>query len=281
MLTIIPDLHADLGRLDATLAKVSGPLGFLGDFIDAKDTGDDRAVLTRVRGLVDGGAKAIMGNHELNAVLFHRGLRDDTPDNRKQHHSFLDQIGERTPEAMEWTGWFLTLPLWLDLGGLRLAHACWSVPDIATVAARRPDGCLREEDLPEIGAESTPFGRAVKRIVSGPEATLPAGHFFVDGKGKVRREVRLAWWRSDAATYRAAALSVPDPLVIPDMALPEGIRAEIYPADAPPVLVGHYKMTGSPRVWGNAASLDYPATPCAYRWEGEGALMDRGLVLLG
>lgn len=43
---------------------------------------------------------------------------------------------------MAWTDWFLTLPLWLDLGRLRLAHACWSIPDIATVVARRPEGSI-------------------------------------------------------------------------------------------------------------------------------------------
>lgn len=280
MFDIIPDIHADIDRLERTLAALDAPLAFLGDLIDAKKGGDDRAVLTRVRGLVEGGALAIMGNHELNAALFHRGLRDDTEDNRKQHRSFLQAFGHSTPEALVWTDWFLTLPLWLDLGGLRLAHACWSEPDIATVAARRPDGRLHADDLPEIGAESTPFGRAVKRIVSGPEVTLPLGQFFVDGGGKRRTEVRLAWWRSDAATYRAAALSVPDPGEIPDMVLPDGVRAEIYPADAPPVLVGHYKMTGAPQVSGNAASLDYPAAPCAYRWRGEAALLDAGLVLV-
>lgn len=47
---VIPDIHADPDRLDATLARLDGPLAFLGDFIDGKNGhGDDRAVLTRVR----------------------------------------------------------------------------------------------------------------------------------------------------------------------------------------------------------------------------------------
>jgi len=275
-ITVIPDLHADLARLDATLAAVTGPLAFLGDFIDGGP--DDRAVLTRVRGLIDEGAAAVIGNHELNAALFHRGLRENSEKNRKQHATFLAafNVAERT----EWTDWFLTLPLWRDLGGLRIVHACWSEPDIALIAERRPDGLLHSNDLPEIAAESTPFGRSVQRIVSGPEMTLPVGHFFADKNGHPRSQMRVAWWRSDATTYREAALSVPDPLALPDMVLPEGIRAEIYPNDAPPVLVGHYKMADQPRVSGKAASLDYPATPCAYRWDGEAVLSDTGLVLV-
>lgn len=264
MITIIPDIHADLQRLEATLAVIDGQLAFLGDFIDGGQGACDRTVLTRVRGQIDAGALSVMGNHELNAILFHRGLRADSDKNRDQHRSFLEAFGFATPEALSWTDWFLTLPLFLDLGGLRLAHACWSIPDIATVAARRPDGRLQESDLVEIGEESTPFGRAVKRIVSGPEVRLPAGHSFLDHKRHPRTEVRLAWWRNDAATYRAAALSVPDVMVLPDIPLPAGVVAEIYPADAAPVLVGHYKMTGRPHVSGNATSIDYPDAPCAY-----------------
>ena len=278
MITVIPDIHADPQRLETTLAATDGPLAFLGDFIDGGQGACDRTVLTRVRGLIDNGAVAVMGNHELNAILFHRGLRADSKKNRNQHHSFLEAFGFATPEALAWTDWFMTLPLWLDLDGLRLAHACWSVPDIATVAARRPDGRLQESDLAEIGEESTSFGRAVKRIVSGPEVTLPAGYGFRDHKGDPRTEVRLAWWRNDATTYRAAALSVPDVMVLPDVPLPAGVVAEIYPADAAPVLVGHYKMTGRPYVSGNAASIDYPDAPCSYRWEGEEELDARKLL---
>lgn len=278
MITVIPDIHADLQRLEATLAAVDGPLAFLGDFIDGGQGACDRTVLTQVRGLIDKGAVAVMGNHELNAILFHRGLRADSDKNRDQHRSFLEAFGFATPEAMAWTDWFLTLPLWLDLGGLRLAHACWSIPDIDTVAARRPDGRLQESDLAEIGNESTPFGRAVKRIVSGPEVTLPAGHSFLDHRSRPRTEVRIAWWRNDAETYREAALSVPDVMALPDVALPAGVAAEIYPAGAAPVLVGHYKMTGSPHVSGNAASIDYPKAPCAYRWDGEVVLDAHKLI---
>lgn len=229
-----------------------------------------------MRGLTDTGA--VMGNHELNAVLFHRGLRADSAKNRDQHHSFLEAFGFATFKALAWTDWFLSLPLWLDLGGLRFAHACCSFPDIATVSARRPDGRLQASDLAEIGTESTPFGRAVKRIVSGPEVALPAGQSFLDHKGHPRTEVRLAWWQNDAVTYREAALSVPDVMDLPDVPLPAGLAAKIYPAEAAPVLVGHYKMDGTPHVSRNAASIDYPSAPCAYWWEGEEVLNSERLL---
>ena len=213
---IIPDIHADSLRLDRTLAALGPdrPLGFLGDFIDAgrvAEVADDRAVLERVRGLIDSGrAVAVMGNHELNAILFHRDGPDGAPlrsrgeKNQRQHRSFLDAFGTATGEALDWTDWFLTLPLWRDLGGLRLVHACWDDAAIATVAARRPDAMLRPEDLPEVAAEDTPFGRAVKTLLTGREIPLPEGHGFTDEAGHERHVARLAWWRHAPATWREA-----------------------------------------------------------------------------
>ena len=121
---VIPDVHADLRRLEATLSNVGSdvPPAFLGDFIDGKvDDANDAAVLEFVRREVENGAPAIMGNHELNAILFHlegeKGpFRERSEKNRKQHASFIHQFGEGTPVALGWVDWFLTLPLWQDLG---------------------------------------------------------------------------------------------------------------------------------------------------------------------
>jgi hypothetical protein len=136
---------------------VPAPIAFLGDFIDAghaTKVSDDAAVLTRVRQLVRvGRAIAVMGNHELNAILYHTPEPDGAPlrvhgtKNTGQHKSFLRQFGVSTPQAMVWVEWFLTLPLWRDLDGLRVVHACWSQPHIDLIAVGRPDGRLRLEDL--------------------------------------------------------------------------------------------------------------------------------------
>ena len=89
-------------------------------------------------------------------------------------------------------------------------------------------------------------------------------------RGKERREARLAWWNAEATTWPDATLSVPDPSELPLGELPDDAAAVIYRPDAPPVLVGHYKMTGAPRIeHPKAASLDYPDRPCIYLWSGE------------
>lgn len=291
---VIPDLHADPERLEASLrAAPSGArIAFLGDFIDAGRTvarPDDAAVLDRVMALMDtGAAVGVMGNHELNALLFHRQDADGMPlrprdaKNRAQHRSFCASFGIGTPEALDRTAWFLTLPLWLDLDGLRLVHACWDPGAIATIAARRPDGRLLEDDLEEVAAKQTAFARAVDLLLSGPEIPLPPGVGFHDAAGHYRDRVRIAWWRADARTWREAALSVPKPELLPEAEIDQERGVAFYGSDEPPVLVGHYKMQGPPRLEGpTAACLDYPGTPCVYRWTGERALRPDGLEGVG
>lgn len=292
--TIIPDIHADLIRLEASLALAEGSLPvFLGDFIDANAKflhGDaaDRAVLARVKPMIGKGqALAVMGNHELNAILYHRRdaagapLRERSEKNRKQHDSFLAAYGLETDEALAEGAWFLQhLPLFIDRPDLRVVHAFWDDALIAVIKERRPDGYLREEDLLEIGGESTDFGRAVKQITSGREAPLPEPYFFHDFKGEERREVRLAWWRDDQ-TWRSAALSVPDVTQLPEGDLPPDWRAAAYPHHGPRVFAGHYKMEGTPHLQHpRALCLDYPFAPCVYRWRGEEDLTPDNLVIL-
>lgn len=285
---IIPDLHADPKRLEDSL-KAAGntPIAFLGDFIDAGSFGSegDEAVLKTVRSLVDEErALAVMGNHELNAILFHRTdddgqpLRSHSADHRNQHKSFIDRFGIGTSEAITWTEWFLTLPLWLEQDGFRLVHACWDDDAIATVAKRRPDGCLRVDDLPEISEKKTKFAQAVERLTSGPEIRLPKGVKFTDGKKKQREHIRIAWWKAQNGTWREVALSVRDLSELPDTPVSGAENVPLYSNDAPPVFVGHYKMQGSPRIEAhNAICLDYPTEPCVYLWKGEERLTENNL----
>ena len=292
-LDIIPDLHADSQRLNLSMQAVrsGSQIGFLGDFIDASKltpTPDDAAVLHEVRGLVNSErAVAIMGNHELNAILFHRTGSDGNPlrphedKNLKQHKSFVGAFGVRTPEALSWTDWFLTLPLWYDLGSLRLVHACWDGEAIKTISSRRPDGKLLESDLEEVAGKTTEFARAVDRLLTGPEIKLPDGHKIHDNAGHERDHVRIAWWRSQARNWVEATLSVPDPSQLPDLPFAGAANALLYPNDAPPVFVGHYKMAGPPCIEAaSALCLDYPTRPCLYQWSGEACLDPGNLIEL-
>src|SRR5690606_28344666 len=45
--------------------------------------------------------------------------------NRHQQAAFLDEVEHQPELHKEIIEWFLSLPLWLDLPGLRVVHACW------------------------------------------------------------------------------------------------------------------------------------------------------------
>lgn len=166
---VIPDIHADFGRLIRTLTHLGyretdkgwqHPEGriaaFLGDLIDMGS--DNEAVISTVRAMeTNGSAVAIMGNHELNALLYHRRgenadrngdgwMRSHNQTHTKQHQTFLREFplgGANTGDVLEW---FLTLPLYLDLGGIRLVHAYWSDAHIRVIRERTDDGRLRDSD---------------------------------------------------------------------------------------------------------------------------------------
>lgn len=292
---VIPDIHGDMARLERTLSALgysareasSGPTWqppaghraiFLGDFIDGGTR--NRDVLTTVRAMVDAGtALAVMGNHELNAILFHTpgkawGNRQDgwmrahTGKNRQQHASFLREYPQDDEERRDMINWFMRLPLALDVGTLRIVHACWSERSLSIVRDRRPDLRLQPGDLQEIALEQTDFARAVATLLKGPETDLPDGIGFRDFHGSSRRQMRIRWWQETAAaTWRSAALSVPDPLELPDTPIAASLDIEFYPQQAARVIFGHYKMLGEPAhvdATARCICLDWPHAPLAW-----------------
>ncbi len=145
---IIGDIHGHANALKALLHHMgyresdrawrhSGRQAiFVGDFIDRGPKQVESVDI--VRRMVDAGtAQAIMGNHEFNAIAWflpdeqnpgeylrphHSAKYGDK--NYQQHKAFLDEVDGK-PVHKEFIDWFLTLPLWLDLHGLRVVHACW------------------------------------------------------------------------------------------------------------------------------------------------------------
>ncbi|MEO0392196.1 MAG: metallophosphoesterase [Pseudomonadota bacterium] len=284
---IIPDIHGQLEKLEGLLATLGwqrsttgwrgdGQLAFLGDFIDRGPA--NGAVLRIVRDLIDGGhAVAVMGNHELNAIHYHhtdpntgQHYRPHTAKNTQQHASFLAEFPVGAPATREWITWLTTLPLWQDRGDFRLVHACWSEPDMAALDADH--GFVLPETLITAGASTHPLNTSLEVILKGPETDLPPGYGFHDEGGHRREQVRLAWWRSHAETWREAVSSVPDLSELPGGPMPSELKAMTYDPAAKPVFYGHYWMTGALKIESpNALCLDYSAGKSgpliAYRFE--------------
>ena len=293
---IIGDIHGHanaLRRLLSTMgyAELGGAFChddrkviFVGDFIDRGPA--QREVLQIARAMWEAGhALAVLGNHEFNAIGWvtpdDRGgfLRAHTEANRRQHNEFLQQFDRQ--QHRDAIGWFRSLPVWLELPGLRVVHACWHE---ASRLALRPclDGrsCFTEAGLRQALRRGTPAFQAAEILMKGPEQRLPAGISFVDKDGHERHEVRIKWWDLDATSFRKAAIGVDDRLSeLPDAALPVDY---IY-RDTTPVLFGHYWMMGEPRLTSQtAACLDFSVARkgylTAYRWSGERVLAPDHLV---
>jgi hypothetical protein len=298
---VIGDVHGEFDKLVQLLSHLGysesdGVWGhssrtaiFVGDLIDRGPKQLETVYL--VRAMVEsGGAQCILGNHEFNAIAWAtpdpedsgKFLRDHhKPGNREQHQAFLDVV-EGTRKQRDITDWFKTLPLWLDLPGLRIVHACWHEESMDLLRpVLGPNQTLTEEAILWGSRKGNRIYEALEVVCKGPEVTLPAGISFADKGGKVRHEVRVRWWQEDLSTYRTAAIGPPDDMaMIPDVALPEEWKA--HPYSGPPVLLGHYWFTGKPEVISpRFACLDYSVANggplVAYRWDGESELSSEKL----
>lgn len=297
MYDLIGDIHGHAAELRQLLGKLGYECRggvhrhperravFLGDLIDRGPA--IREVLGIVRPMVEAGsALAVLGNHELNALAFHTPdpdrpgefLRPQSERNRRQHAATLRQLPE--PELQSALGWFRGLPLWLDLGGLRVVHACWDEQ-----AMQQLHGPIDDAFLAAACREAGPLFTAAETILKGREIELPAGQSYCDDDGNTRSTVRVRWYADPTGqTFASHALS--PHAVDCRLPLPERLvrSARPYPPDAPPVFVGHYRLAGDqPELLAaNVACLDWGVANggflCGYRWQGEARLRTENFV---
>jgi len=239
-----------------------------------------------------GSALAVMGNHEFNALAYHTPdpanpagfLREHSKKNTKQHTATLDQVpGDELQEYLEW---FRQLPMWLELDGTRVVHACWDAEQMSVLEAARDD-CdgITSEFLSQATEHGTPLYQAIEDVLKGKEMDLPEGVFYFDKDGNKRTAMRVKWFCApENETFASYALTADEGL--PTDQLPESAVAAVtpYPGDAAPVFFGHYWLRADrpTRLAANVACLDYSVAKggslCAYRWDGERELDDEKFV---
>ena len=181
--------------------------------------------------------------------------------------------------------WFRTIPLWLDLGELRVVHACWDSDDIEHLTTLvGPTGGVTDRIVIDGTTNGHRTHRAIETLIKGPEIDLD-GRVYLDKGGHRRSSARLRWWEPTADTMRGAAVipaattgidGLPFP-PLPEEPLSAG-DAHRYTDDIP-VIVGHYWAKGRPTVLApTVACVDYSAGTggplVAYRWSGEHHLTD-------
>ncbi|MCC5863359.1 MAG: metallophosphoesterase [Gammaproteobacteria bacterium] len=305
MYDLIGDIHGELGALEVLLRKLGyrptdqgwshhGRTAiFLGDFIDRG--ADSRGVCRLVREMTQGGsARAVMGNHEFNALAYHtpdpleegQYLRKHTEKNVGQHRATLDSFAGHDAEFNETRDWFASLPLWLDLGDLRVVHAAWHAESMDALHGHLDtDRKLQASALEPMSRKGHAAYESVETVLKGVEVGLPDGCRFKDKDGQERDAARIRWWlKHQGLGWRELAMGPPELIAqLPDKPVGEGASPG-YPQDAPPVFIGHYWLNGTPAPLApNVACLDYSvAKPggqlVAYRWEGEQTLKASSFV---
>ena len=302
MYDIIGDIHGHADQLTKLLEHLGYQLTdtgyhhpkrkviFVGDFIDrGEHLRQHKALLNIIMGMVNNGhAHSVMGNHEFNALAyhtFHEGdyLRPRTPKNTKQHQAFLNEFDAEPELKKQILEFFYSLPLWLELDGLRVVHACWDQKQVDYINSIVPDRLLTRKLLVEASTEGTEQFKAIETLLKGIEVPLGKDITFKDKDNHERNKVRVQWWKKDAHTLGEIALpvnvNIRDAATLP---IPENVP--YYNDSQPPCFVGHYWLQGEPTpLSSNVACLDYSVAKedgklVAYRWNGEQILLQENFT---
>ena len=198
---IIGDIHGQADKLTALLRHLGYEQSrgtwrhqdrqavFVGDFIDRGPA--QLRTVELVRRMVDAGAAlAVMGNHEFNAIAWHTPdpqrpghfVRAHTDHHAKQHAAFLGECASDETLHAEIIDWFLSLPLWLNLPGLHVVHACWHPGFVGWLADTLDDGHRLTRDVmvsamtaADDGGHEPTVLTAVECLLKGLEVSLPPG----------------------------------------------------------------------------------------------------------
>ena len=311
---IIGDVHGCADKLTVLLKKLGyahsdgayrhpeqRQVVFVGDLIDRGVSQLEAVAIPRAM-VEHGTAQMVIGNHEFNAVAFATRTADDTEwcrphndKNRGQHQAFLRAVEFGSATHRSILDWFMSLPLWLNLGGVRVVHACWRDDSIEHLRTQVGDhGGLTDQLVRDGTTRGHLSYDAIETVLKGPEIWL-GGYSYTDKDDHKRSDGRVAWWKTDATTLRDIIRLDPSwPLVDPNGErvdkLPETPLTDIagsvppYPVNAPPVLFGHYWFTDNddkPST-SNTACVDFSAVKggnlVAYRWDGEPTLQPENFV---
>lgn len=231
---------------------------FVGDLVDRGPK--IREAIRLVRRMHEAGAaQVILGNHEWNLLGYRTAdparpgetLRRRSEKNAHQHRATLEQLGDELDTHVTW---IRTLPFHLDLGELRMVHACWDAEALALLAAERQrHGRLTDTFLVDAYQHASALRDAVEVVLKGPEIALPEAFLRRDTDGHRRHMARARWYVA-ADGHTLGSYCLPEIPELRETPLPDGAGslARPYPPEAPPLFLGHYALVPRTR----AAAVD-------------------------
>ena len=292
MYDIIGDVHGHADQLRSLLKKLGyQPNGgsyahesrkavFVGDIINRGPK--IRETLSIVRQMVENGAAyAILGNHEMYAVLYY--LRDNEgkyykkriPKYQLQINQTLEEFASHKEELKSHLKWLRTLPMFLDFGDIRVIHACWDDENIQLIKDNVTGSKLSKVNLREIALNGTQFSEAFWQTCKGVDFQIPKNLLIFDDEGRPHRSFRMKWWESaEGKTFKDVSLE--SRFDLPAYTIPREIIPERkpYPKEDPIVFFGHYCLKECCGIMAeNLCCVDSCVTRtgklAAYRWSGE------------
>ena len=302
MYDIIGDVHGyaqplksllkELGykKTNGTWSHPERKVIFAGDFLNRGP--QIRKSVRMVRKMVESGnALAILGNHEINAII--AGI-DDKKGNPlvspplKNFISVLKTINAFSKYGEEWKShlkWLRTLPLFIEMDGIRVIHACWNEEAVAYIKNNIPEGKIPKKVFRKIHKHpDSELAENIWHITKGLQIHMPGDLKIINNKGVSPRSFRMKWWDCpNGKTFKEISFESKyelPPYTVPEEILPE---CESYPENAPIVFFGHYcRHSGPFIIRPNVCCVDSCVTGTkvltAYRWEGEKELRQTNLI---
>ncbi len=258
---------------------------FIGDIVDRGP--HIREALHLVRNMVEcGAAQMVLGNHEYNCLAYltpgragsgREYLREHNRRHDRLIHETLTQFADYPDEWQSFLDWFREIPIYLEIDGFRVIHACWDDELIKELKARNIND-LRDLEFLHRSVERGCFEwQAMDRLLRGTNMPLPNNEEMVSDDGYRRHTYRTKFWSVDPQVHGDLVFQ-PDPLPphLAEQVLTDDDRQRLmhYDSDQPPLFIGHYWREGIPApITDNIACIDYSAVKygklVAYRMDGE------------
>ena len=304
MYDIVGDVHGQAGLLKklfwelgytrrfGSYSHPTRKMIFLGDFINRGP--QIRETVNIIRSMVeDGNALSILGNHELNAIIFNLkekgGIRfySRTSKLRLNLYQTLNEFARYPEEWKSHLKWMRTLPMFMEMDGFRVVHACWKDENIDLLKTHITEDKLKKSFLRRIDKNNSDISKAFWETCKGIDFQLPNDMLIFDSIGRPHRSFRSKWW-IDPVGKSFRDLSFETRFDLPSYTIPAELveSRSAYPMDAPIVFFGHYCLkNGGNIISNNLCCLDSCISRngklAAYQWNGEKTLTTSQLVKVG
>ena len=301
MYDIIGDVHGHAALLKKLLIKLGYKKGengyfhtnrkaiFVGDFINRGP--EIRKTIRMIRTMVENeNAFAILGNHEINAIVFHlkdKGGKPLVKEPRKNYLSLFKTINEFLAfpdELKSHLRWMRRLPMFLELGDVRIVHACWSDFAVKTVKSAYKEGRGRKSIFREYyNNPKSELSKSISVLMKGIYLKMPGDLKVINNKGVAPRSFRLSWWENPLGkTFHE--MSFESKFELPEYTLPKEIipKTFFYAENEPMVFFGHFCRAHGPHlIKSNLSCVDScvsgTKTLTVYCWNGEKVLSNKNL----